>query len=220
MRTLFSALASWLVVSLLAVGPAALIAAENEPRPQGNTPIVDDQPLKPHEVRNTVRLILRREATAETDKQRAAAIRDLCKMYVAVCRDEELAQRSRLKLKAKMYSRLVSVKKDLEWDIRRRREDTKKRSSQTPGNGSLAGASDEETILLLGQEARGGAAVRDYGETLVELIQRTISPEHWDVNGGPGSIVYYPNLKVLVVRASGEVHGRVGGLFDGLRAAP
>lgn len=59
--------------------------------------------------------------------------------------------------------------------------------------------------------------MRDYGETLVELIQNVVSPEHWDVNGGPGSIVYYPNLQVLVVRASGEVHGRVGGLFDGLR---
>ena len=69
------------------------------------------------------------------------------------------------------------------------------------------------------QAARGGGAVRDWGETLVELIQATISPDHWDVNGGPGSIVYYPNLKVLVVRASGDAHGRVGGLFGGLRRA-
>ena len=70
-----------------------------------------------------------------------------------------------------------------------------------------------------GQGASGGGAAPDSSAELIELIERTISPDHWDTNGGPGSIVYYQPLQVLVIRASGEVHGRVGGLVGGLRAA-
>ena len=55
--------------------------------------------------------------------------------------------------------------------------------------------------------AQGGAARGDYGQMLVELIRQTITPEFWDVNGGPGVIVYYRPGFALVVRATGDVHG-------------
>ena len=167
----------------------------------------DSPELSPQQVRDAVRLVLRREATAENADQRAAAIRDLSKLYVGIVRDTEMAEQSRLKLKAKVYSRLMQVKEDLQRNIDRHHEDPDAKLPMFPVNESLSDKAN----------ARGGGTVRDYGETLVELIQNVISPEHWDVNGGPGSIVYYPNLKVLVVRASGDAHGRVGGLFDGLR---
>jgi hypothetical protein len=167
--------------------------------------------LTPQQVRDAVSLVLEREATAKTPAERAAAIRDLSKLYVAICRDTELAREQRLKLKAKVYSRLVIIKEDLERNIKRHQEDPKAVLPMYPVAESLAEQQQPD--------AQGGGAVTDYGETLVELIQKTISPASWDVNGGPGSIVYYPNLKVLVVRASGEVHGHVGGLFDGLRRA-
>jgi hypothetical protein len=64
---------------------------------------------------------------------------------------------------------------------------------------------------------QGGQPVPDYGLALVDLIERTISPESWDVNGGPGTIMYYPPLRVLVVRASGEVQGQVGGVLGQLQ---
>ncbi|MBM3999581.1 MAG: hypothetical protein FJ297_08605 [Planctomycetes bacterium] len=48
--------------------------------------------------------------------------------------------------------------------------------------------------------ALGGGA-GDYGRDLVNLIQRTIDPDYWDVHGGPGTIVYYQPLHCLVVRA-------------------
>lgn len=178
---------------------------------EGEAAGADVQPLQPHEVRNAVRLVLQREATAEGPDQRAAAIRDLSKMYVALARDEEMAVAARKRLKAKMYTRLISIQDDLKANISRHERDVDGDWTQYPTQESLA----EEA-----QTTRGGGAVRDYGETLVELIQATISPEHWDVNGGPGSIVYYPNLKVLVVRASGDAHGHVGGLFGGLRRVP
>src|SRR5690606_36981616 len=109
--------------------------------------------------------------------------------------------------------RLIAAKQQLERDLERRKEHGEyPLVVEIASDNQLAETSDKP-------EPRGGGAVRDYGETLVELIQNTISPEHWDVNGGPGSIVYWPNLHVLVVRDSGEEHGRVGGLFDGLRGA-
>jgi len=37
------------------------------------------------------------------------------------------------------------------------------------------------------------------------------------VAGGPGAIFYYPQLQVLVIRATAEVHDDVGGLVGGLR---
>jgi len=62
-------------------------------------------------------------------------------------------------------------------------------------------------------------AIPDYGPSLVALIERTIAPEFWDTNGGPGSIVYYQPLMCLVVRATSEIHHLIGGATGALRAA-
>jgi len=83
---------------------------------------------------------------------------------------------------------------------------------------------DGHTTLLVVRNGsvriNGGAAVPgDYGAELVELIERTINPSFWDVAGGPGTIVYYRPLQCLVVRATAEVHGQVGGVLGDLRAA-
>ena len=67
--------------------------------------------------------------------------------------------------------------------------------------------------------AAGGRAVPDYGPLLVDLIHATIAPDYWDINGGPGSIFYFAPLHALVVTATAEVHGQIGGALDGLRAA-
>jgi hypothetical protein len=68
--------------------------------------------------------------------------------------------------------------------------------------------------------ARGGAAQTvSNAQSLIELIERTIEPDFWDVNGGPGAIVYYPPLQCLVIRATSEVHGKIGGVLGGVRDA-
>ena len=64
-----------------------------------------------------------------------------------------------------------------------------------------------------------GNADEDYGPSLVELIQNTISPESWDVNGGPGSIYYWRGQHALVVRATGEVHDAIGDVMEQLNRA-
>lgn len=65
----------------------------------------------------------------------------------------------------------------------------------------------------------GGGAVASNANDLIELIQRTIKPEHWDVNGGPGTIFFYQPLNALVIRASTEIHSDVGTSLDELRRA-
>jgi len=55
------------------------------------------------------------------------------------------------------------------------------------------------------------------GADLVDLIQKTVDPPSWDVNGGPGSIMYFNNLRVLVVRQTGDGQEDVGGMLGGLR---
>lgn len=62
-----------------------------------------------------------------------------------------------------------------------------------------------------------GPADTAQARRLIDLIQTTIAPETWDVNGGKGSIRYYSPLQVLVVRQTGEVHHQFGGVLGQLR---
>lgn len=53
-------------------------------------------------------------------------------------------------------------------------------------------------------------------QMLINLIQATVSPEYWQPNG-PGSIVFFPPTKSLLIRASAEMHYQMNspGLFGG-----
>ncbi len=66
----------------------------------------------------------------------------------------------------------------------------------------------------------GATGEIDYGPELVDIIQQTISPATWDINGGNGSVVYFAPLRVIVVSAPATVHGQVGDVLGQLRAAP
>lgn len=57
-------------------------------------------------------------------------------------------------------------------------------------------------------DAPGGAAVADHAAELIELITTTLAPETWEQNGGEGSIYYFNNFRVLVVRQTAEIHHR------------
>jgi hypothetical protein len=51
----------------------------------------------------------------------------------------------------------------------------------------------------------------DVSEELIDLIQQTIAPASWDVNGGEGVAIFFAPKGALVVRQTDEVHG---GLVD------
>ena len=62
----------------------------------------------------------------------------------------------------------------------------------------------------------GGAALDD-GWQLVELIRRVIAPDFWQPQGGPGVVRYFAIKRVLVVRATSDVHEQVQALLSALR---
>jgi hypothetical protein len=59
----------------------------------------------------------------------------------------------------------------------------------------------------------------DGGQELVDLIQKTIAPQSWDINGGQGSIMYWPGNQVIVVRQTEDVHEALGAFVDQVQRA-
>jgi len=99
-------------------------------------------------------------------------------------------------------------------------------NSNEPENGdqsSRGGDHTNDQNPTAGQPAQGtggaqaAAGVPDTGWQLVELIQRVIAPDFWESRGGPGSIRYFAMRKVLVIRATTDVHEQVRDLLTALR---
>jgi hypothetical protein len=129
--------------------------------------------------------------------------------------------------RAKLWSRLTKIKQELRRDVAkeigRPAADPAREEAMRLSAASMAGAlslADSAGGAPTGLLARGGAAqIESNAQGLIELIERTIDPDFWDVNGGPGTIMYYPNLQCLVIRATSEVHGKIGGALGGVRDA-
>lgn len=66
-------------------------------------------------------------------------------------------------------------------------------------------------------QANFGRGPADFGPMLVALIQDTISPPSWDVNGGSSTIQYWRPGMALVVRAPQGVHEQIGPVMGQLR---
>ena len=56
-------------------------------------------------------------------------------------------------------------------------------------------------------------------ETLIEAIMSTVRPPTWDEVGGPGSIIYVPSVKGLVISQTRDVQEEVLELLRSLRGA-
>ena len=71
----------------------------------------------------------------------------------------------------------------------------------------------------LGGQIGANGQLPDIGPELADLIQQVIDPTTWNVNGGPGSIIYFRPLRALIVTATTEVHHRLGDLAGQMRDA-
>lgn len=205
---------------------------------------VGADPGRPYlEIKADFRAALRRESEAATFAERAAAVADLCKIHREIVGDSRFLESVNLQEYRKQIAvRLFSVQNDLQRQLRREKAKAAGVAAQPAARlptTSTTQANEQSQIIaeqlalaasfqggplqLAGaagsSQNRGGDMIPDNGQGLVELIQRTIRPEHWDVNGGPASIVYFAPLRCLVVRATAEVHQDLGGLVGGLRAA-
>ena len=191
---------------------------------------VNDAEVKPAkrlaaEIDRDISAALKKEATAKSLKERGKAVEQLCTLHHEITSDERFTTLDQMQsLRAKIWGRLTKVKTELKRQLAKEGQpqlDDAQAEAAQYASSNLAGAmslADFATGSPSSYFGRGGASQTDVNaQQLIELIQRTISPDFWDVAGGPGAIFYYPQLQVLVIRATAEVHDDVGGLVGGLR---
>jgi hypothetical protein len=225
----------WIAVLALAAPPAEGAVPAAVPSP----PVLSaDEPVVPPrtgiELRDACREAMRRWARP-TDKEADLAAREFLVLYAELERDDQLAISQREDLRTKIRSRLLKLAQQI-----KRRVAIEKRLAREQQPGSVDAAPDEELAQWggfggmggmggAGMGGMGGAGMGgmgmggfgggpmandDAGEELVELIQQTIAPTTWDVNGGPGSIYYWRPGRCIVVRQMGDVHDQVGNLLE------
>jgi general secretion pathway protein D len=83
-----------------------------------------------------------------------------------------------------------------------------------PG-GSRPPASGGAPAIPFGPPSAGGAQA-DF-QSLIDLIQNTISPQTWDTTGGPGAIRQFDTNLSIVVSQTQEVHEQIADLLEQLR---
>ena len=220
----FASVFPWALM-LAATQVATLWAAAGDAPPQSKAPVGEPAPVV---VRGTSGLPATvRGAEIQTAKQfksqvkaavrrpigssaatRSEQVHELVHLYGQLNGASQLSNAERKKLRIQVRSRLLKISQRLSRDESNHGSATvSKNVAKTSATKSQASAAG----------APGGGAVAASAAELVELIQTTIAPETWDVNGGEGSIVYYAPLQCLVIRQTSEVHHQVGGVVRGLR---
>ena len=178
----------------------------------------DSQPaVTIHGVTKAVSQALRGEALAADGAEREIILRELIRIHDQALAHSRFAQSSRLQRTVlRIRARLRRVRKEIqqqatENDVVRRAVARQEVLHQRLGNVGQA----PQAIANGGAQQGGG----DYGQELLDLIERTISPPIWEANGGPATIVYFQPRHALVVRATQDTHRDLGRLLIGLRAA-
>jgi len=231
----------WMATVLLGVTPpdggaASVAVAESPPAAEATTAEERVVELREGaELRDAVRAALAKWARA-TDEQADEAARQFLVLYHELERDGELAPTQRQKLQQKVRGRLMHLVGRLKTrravDRRLARErgeqpDTVDRGDRPEtlgqfGGGQMGGFGGGMGAMGGGGRGmgRGGnSMVGDASDELIELIQRTIAPASWDVNGGPGAIYYFRPNHAMVISNTDEVHEEIGNVLDQLRRA-
>ncbi len=198
--------------------------------------VATSEPRPFHAIQSEISDLLKREAQSGKDiAKRTEVVRRMCDLHSEIVADDRYAESETLQeYRVRLWSRLRRVQTDLKQQFAK----TAAKSGEKPVAPNQDQPVDPEAVLAaeslvatldLLDHSQGGpgyliafggrAGPADHGAELVDLIERTINPAFWDTNGGPGTIVYYAPLRCLVVRATSEMHGRVGGVLGGLRAA-
>jgi hypothetical protein len=168
---------------------------------------------------------------AQTDRQRANAILDLCQIHNQIWSDPRYASIEKLR---GMRNRVVFQLKTAQKALRKSgatEESNGDDGAESQRNGLTNDdpqlASIYKDNLLLGWQYApgpgqaivhaGSFAGDDNAPQLIALIESTIHPEHWSTNGGPGNIHYYRPVMALIIRAGSAQHDDVARLLQGVR---
>lgn len=173
------------------------------------------------ELRNKTRELLRNEAIASDATSKEVAVHALCDWYVILRTNQSYDTSEMLQGDAaKVRRRLLSIGRSRESKLKRDRVRRPDEISSQVDTAIRSALSKETTISELLESPRmamapGGLA--DDGWELVELIQRIVSPDFWEPTGGPGAVRYFAMRRVLVVRATSDVHEQIKDLLTALR---
>ena len=183
------------------------------------------------ELDRSLRDLLQWESRAATQAERATAAHAMLRLYEEIQRDPRMAGSPTLN---QYRLRLAARLRRIAQEIRKHDRPTANRSGlatdvghgelprgQTPWQvaSSPPVSASRQGFGMSAPVRGGGGGPADWGPELAALIERTIAPTFWDVQGGPGTVFYYRPQRALVVRATTEVHEDIAELLNDLRAA-
>jgi hypothetical protein len=206
-------LVSRLLLGLLTVGVAA-------------TPFATSGETSLTELRHETRELLTQEAGLdEQSLKHESAVTALCDLYVILRSDPRFATSSMLQGDAaKVRRRLIRIATRREYRLGRAGIEKPATLSQQVDRAieeSLTAQRENSAVAVVPEKpvANGlaGAPLGGNPWQLVELIQRVIDPDLWDVQGGAGTIQYFAMRRVLVVRATSDTHEKIRELLTALR---
>jgi hypothetical protein len=217
--------AIYLASLLLAAQPEA---AARSPLFAPPAVILPDRPLSAAELRQAHSAAMRQSYRAGVWE----SVPELVKVIRLLEQDKQLRSADRADLRFKARSRLLTLGDQIVADVRRERtrqrqqEAAEKRGFREPlvapppvavSPVALSSRSGKPSDYAAADaRSRSGGLGEDEGEALVELIRSTIAPDTWDTAGGPGTIYYWKQWQVLVVRQTEEVHWLIGGFRGAL----
>ncbi|HUG94499.1 MAG TPA: hypothetical protein VML55_27020 [Planctomycetaceae bacterium] len=143
------------------------------------------------------------------DPDYARAVPRVAAVYAELAGAKALSHSERSQMRRRLKGRLEEMRDRL-LRSNARRENESGRAARMRLRGTASSAAAPSASLA-------GPLDERQAQVLIELIQNTIAPESWEVNGGLGSIRYYPMFQALVVRQTGEVHHQLGGGLGQLR---
>ena len=160
-----------------------------------------------------------------TDQEAEAAARELLGIYREILQDTRMAASQRENLRVTVRARLDQLSTQISKRIAKDKA-AAKANTAVPSVGVNNSLLPSPVLAQVGVPAGGGAggaagqnATADAGQQLVDLIQSTISPKSWDVNGGNASIYYWQPQHAIVVRATGDIHGQISDTLEQLNRA-
>lgn len=203
-------------------------AAASSVKPWGEQPPVALRTGR--DLADAVRAALPRWAKP-ADKDADLAAHEFLLLYRELQQDSKLRPAEREQLRQKVRGRLVQLSHQISARVDRQKQVARQAPKSVavpkseavlgqvagmgggmPGGGGMVGG-----LMGGGGFAGGGQQGNDdYGQDLVDLIQKTIAPTSWDVNGGLGSAYYWRQQRAIVVRAEQGVHEEISELMDQL----
>jgi hypothetical protein len=210
------------------------------PQLEANEPVQRERKLPGfHQLNERISRSIRGYSVAKTDEETAEAVFGMVEMHRELAADprfqeSDTLQGYRRRLAAKLKQAEQKIARELAKRGKANSLSTKTilAPDQLDLNNEHVGRIVSDQFSLVGvtmggpsrlldeisrQGGFGGGAIPDFGPALVDLIQATITPKAWDVNGGSSTIVYYKPLLLLVVRAPLEVHEDINGGLGKLR---